>query len=134
MPAVDQSVGLVAHFPVGQGHCDIVPFDLELGWQAAEMAWQVREMRKAEFVTAFGLPLEQAPSGDRREWLIRRVRWLAENYPDAALTLAARWPDGVPTLKTDGHSPEQLQLIVEAAIFAEAQHKVPFFDEIDPLS
>lgn len=47
MPAeLDRSMGIVMHAPVGAGTCELYEVDLEVGWQAAMCARDVRQFRK----------------------------------------------------------------------------------------
>lgn len=45
MPAVDRSVGLVIHLPIGEGVCTLHEVDLVEGWRLAQLAVEVREAR-----------------------------------------------------------------------------------------
>jgi hypothetical protein len=128
MPEVDQRVGIVAHVPAGGGKCELVTVDLEVGWQGAELARLVRTWRKATF--RLGDVGASLPS--RREWLVAQVRRLVNEYPEAARDLAQRWPVGVPTLKADGHTDEQLGEIAAVLQQVEGEHRIPFADEPDP--
>jgi hypothetical protein len=128
MPPVDQRTGLVAHLPAGQGACQLIPVDLELGWRGAQLAHYVRTWRKSKF--RLGGLGESLPS--RRERLVAQVRRLVEQYPDAARDLAQRWPLGVPTLKHDGHTDQQLGQIAAVLQQVEGVHRIPFADEPDP--
>ena len=125
---VSKSLGFIIWVPAGQGRCELIPVDLDVGWQGAQLAYQVRQYRKSAFRPVWG----RAEPVDRREWLIRRVKRLVEGFPAAAKLLAARWPAEVPTLKTDGHTSAQLQEILRVLESVEAAHKVPPFDEPDP--
>jgi hypothetical protein len=46
MPEVDQDWGIVAHLPVGAGHCDLYWVDLNAGWAAAQVAVAARTWRR----------------------------------------------------------------------------------------
>jgi hypothetical protein len=129
MPEVEQRVGIVAHVPAGGGTCELIAVDLELGWRGAQLAHFVRTWRKE----GFRLGDLDASLPSRREWLVAQVRRLVECYPDAARDLAGRWPVGVPTLKSDGHTDEQLEQIAQAVQQVEGVHQVPFSDAPDPL-
>jgi hypothetical protein len=128
MPDVDQRVGIVAHVPAGGGTCELVTVDLEVGWRGAELARLVRTWRKATF--RLGDVGASLPS--RREWLVAQVRRLVEQYPDAAQDLAQHWPLGIPTLKANGHTDEQLGEIAAVLQQIEVVHRIPFGDEPDP--
>jgi hypothetical protein len=46
-PTIDTSTGYIVHVPAGEGRCDIYAVDLHEGYRAAELAVQVRTIRKA---------------------------------------------------------------------------------------
>jgi hypothetical protein len=46
-PPIDQTVGYIIHLPAGQGRCDIYEVDLVAGHRAAELANEIRKIRKA---------------------------------------------------------------------------------------
>lgn len=41
----DKTIGIVAHLPAGSGKCELVEVDLVAGWEAVQLAKQVREWR-----------------------------------------------------------------------------------------
>jgi hypothetical protein len=124
VPEINQEIGYVAHCPAGKGTCEIVALDLVKGWRGALLASQVRSFRKSKVqVAEFRMT--------RPLWLRSQVKRLVDEYPEAARDLAALWPPGVPTLKTNGHSPDQIQAIVDVLIEVEGIHQVPF-GEPDP--
>jgi hypothetical protein len=130
MPEVDRLLGIVAHLPAGQGRCTLHAVDLEVGWRGAQLAHAVRTWRGSEFCVTDGivdvLTDGIGASTERREWLVGRVRWLVDEHPAAATDLARLWPAGVPTLKRNGHSAEQLEQIARVLRDVEGAHGVPF--------
>lgn len=42
---LDRSVGIVMHLPVGQACCTLYELDLEVGWHAAQVAYEARQLR-----------------------------------------------------------------------------------------
>lgn len=46
MPAIDQDKAVVMHLPVGQGRCALYEVDIRAGWEAVQLAVDVREWRK----------------------------------------------------------------------------------------
>lgn len=48
MPDLDKDQALILHCEPESGHCDIYSLDIARGWQALEVAMQVREWRKAK--------------------------------------------------------------------------------------
>ena len=104
MPDVNQHIGFVAHCPAGKGTCQLVALDLDAGWRGAMLAHNVRGFRRLAVIV-------EAPK-DRRTWLVDAVKRLVKDYPEAAAALGQQWPIGVPPLKQEGHTPEQLGEIV----------------------
>ncbi|MFF4528199.1 hypothetical protein ACFY1P_02905 [Streptomyces sp. NPDC001407] len=45
LPAVSQQWGVIVHLPAGSGECTLYWVDLEIGWRAAKLARDVRQMR-----------------------------------------------------------------------------------------
>lgn len=45
LPPVSQDWGIIIHLPAGKGECALYWVDLNLGWEAAELALRVRELR-----------------------------------------------------------------------------------------
>lgn len=48
MPEVNQDKALVIHLPTSGTQCDLYEIDIKLGWQAAELAYRVRNWRKRD--------------------------------------------------------------------------------------
>jgi hypothetical protein len=140
MPPVDQQVGFVAHVPAGQGTCELIAVDLEVGWRGALLAHQVRSWRKEMFrlggANNYRPPAPAAESVSletRRDWLVAEVRRIVAEYPDAGRALAQHWPSGVPTFKqSDSHTDEQLEQIARVVENVNKQYRLPFPDEPDP--
>ena len=129
MPPVNQDVGFVFHVAAGSGVCEVIAVDLQAGWQGALLAQTVRAWRRHAVVVE--LPPRTI---SRRPYLIASVRRLVEQYPDAAAALAAQWPADVPTLRTNGHTPEQLDQIAAVLQRVEGEFQIPFGEEPDPGS
>ena len=122
-PPINQSVGFVMHIAAGSGECRCVALDLEQGWRGAQLAHVVRSWRRAAVI----VPIPPT----RREWLTAELLRMKGGYPEAFAALAAQWPLGVPGLTTNGHSAEQLDLIVTLMQRIEGEHRIPF-GEPDP--
>lgn len=77
--------GIVMHVPVGKATCDLYEIDLVVGWQAAQIAAEVRRLRSAS--KTFGWPYAptRPAAGDRVLTLIESA-----GHPDA---LTALWRD-----------------------------------------
>jgi hypothetical protein len=56
-----------------------------------------------------------------RDQLIARIKDVIASWPSADPLLRRHWPEGVPTLKHDGHTDAQLQLILAAVRRVEAE-------------
>lgn len=76
-------------------------------------------------------PVEASRTASRREYLAGRVRAILGHSETAKQALARAWPDGVPGLKHEGQSWEQLDLILDAVQLVEKNHSVPFYPEWD---
>jgi hypothetical protein len=151
---IDQDRAILIHVQPGSAHCDLHWVDLAVGRDGFETALAVKAMRsrgrkaliRFDAVDAAPAPLETvAPLiGDRRTWLVERVRSisaaeaspaaLAEmNVPSAAFLLAGWWPEGVPYLATaDDHTDVQLDAIAERCSMVEKALALSF-PEIDPV-
>jgi len=55
---INQDTGIIIHLPAGKGTCELVEVDLNAGWQAVQIATQVREWRKRKDLSR---PLAQGP-------------------------------------------------------------------------
>ena len=138
MPEVDLDVGLVVHMP-SETEAVVYEVDIAAGWQTVckvilpTIEWRKRKAAdlvnvagEATVDTSLVVPL-------LRSYVLRRLQWLRENHPAALEVVARRWPADMPTLKqSDAHSEEQLDAILALLTSAEAQHRIPFFDEDDP--
>lgn len=77
MPAeLDRSIGIVMHAPVGAATCELYEVDLEVGWQAAMCARDVRQFRKiSKSLGQRYRPPAPAYSGDEQVlYLIRHAQ------------------------------------------------------------
>jgi hypothetical protein len=136
-PVINQQVGYIVHLPAGQGVCTIHQVDLVKGYEAAALANLIRDTRKAskKFITPVYTaeadtpatdtpePPPEAPQG-HTEALADRVRWLVGNGHGEKLQ--AMWPDGVPGLKTGGHTTAQIETITALVTRIENQVEAPF--------
>jgi len=41
----DKTIGIIAHLPAGSGTCELIEVDLVAGWDAVQLAKEVREWR-----------------------------------------------------------------------------------------
>ncbi len=59
LPGVNGQRGIVIHLPAGTGTCELVWVDIAAGWEAVQLATQVREWRARKNLTS---PLATTPS------------------------------------------------------------------------
>jgi hypothetical protein len=86
LPAeLDRRTGIVMHVPVGQATCELYEVNLEEGWEAAQIAYQVREKRSRSKVMGWPYSPTKPVASDRFIPLIRSAA-----HPDA---LVALWRD-----------------------------------------
>lgn len=99
MPAdLDQTVGLVMHAPVGAARCDLYLVDLITGWEAAQVAHRVRQLRAES--KALGVPYRAAPVDNLGDPVLRLIA--DAQHPEALLGL---WRDlNARGLWTDEHT------------------------------
>ena len=76
-------------------------------------------------------PVETSRALARHDYLAGRVRTLVAHSAVAAQALQRAWPVGVPGLKHEGHSWEQLDDIQSALELVEKNHGVPFYPPFD---
>lgn len=86
LPAdLDKTTGLVMHVPVGKATCDLYEIDLRVGWEAAQIAAEVRRLRSMSKSLGWPHTVRTEPAGDRVLALIQSAA-----HPDA---LKALWRD-----------------------------------------
>lgn len=130
VPAIDQDTGLIFHMPAGKAKCDVYFVDLNLGWQAAQVAMAVRGWRRRGKSGELAEPWH--PDEPVQNVDVRRARLLQRAQEVAALDggrarLAAAWPVDVPTFKQAPiHTAGQLDQIAYALSAVEADLRAPF--------
>lgn len=72
-------------------------------------------------------PVEASRADSWHEYLAGRVRAILAHSDTAKQALQRAWPVGVPGLKNEGQTWEQLEAILEAIEFVEKNHSVPFY-------
>lgn len=72
-------------------------------------------------------PVEAGRLASRRAYLTGRVRAVLEHSDTAKMALARAWPEGVPGLRHEGQSWDDLDLILDAVEFVEKNHSIPFY-------
>lgn len=133
LPPIDQQTGIICHLPAGKAVCDIYFVDLELGWQATQLALAVRAWRKrgkgGELAEAWTSSRVDQPDV-RRARLAERVRALVDAGHGAVLVGA--WPEGVAFFKAvnegraPAHTAVELDLIAMAISTVENTVGAPF--------
>jgi hypothetical protein len=56
----DRNVGIVMHLPAGQGVCDLYAVNIDAGWEAVQLAAQVRDWRKGAKLAKLAHPIGKA--------------------------------------------------------------------------
>ena len=92
-PPMDRTTGIIIHLPAGQGRCDLYEIDLVAGYRAAQLANEIRAVRRearrwmkplssesSVVVAAAGTdPRPAAAAPTRRERLLERFRLLSDD-------------------------------------------------------
>lgn len=121
MPEVDQARGIVVHLPAGEARAAAYWVDLEAGRRGIDltsvvMGWRMTKTIASEVVVK--------PS-ELRTWVAGRVVAIVEAGHGSSL--AAAWPDELPTLRAStAHTDEQLGQIADLCAVIEAKHRMPF--------
>jgi hypothetical protein len=87
---LDKTVGLVMHCPVGKKQCNLYEVDLVAGWEAAQAAYHVRQLRQRS--KAMGRPHVPRPAAVATAGADERLLYLIRHagHPNA---LTALWRD-----------------------------------------
>jgi hypothetical protein len=120
MPDVSKTQAMICHLPAGTGQCYLHLVDIEAGWQAAQLALQVRAWRKRKDLSTPYQPAYNGKSPDRGA-VLDRIKQL----PEAAQTaLKTHWPH--PGIKLPDMTPTQIVEVSELVTRLEAEHAIPF--------
>lgn len=69
MPKMNQQRAVVIHLPVGKGECHFYEVDIEAGWEAAKLAYEIHKWRKRDDLTVqfskWIAPEQDSPSDER---------------------------------------------------------------------
>lgn len=150
--AVDQQRAVVIHLPAGRASCTLYEVDIAAGWEAVQLAVQVRNWRNRKGLAqqmisaATWAPTPRLVAGDgtvepspqpskapvpstistaRLHWVQERCRKLVDD--GYGPTLMEHWPVGVPIFRDGGpRTNTELMQIAEACNRAEAIHGRPF--------
>lgn len=121
----------------GEG-CDIIWMDMKRGETGARLARSVKDWRNQKTVIQYATPpkflkpiepvveepILSVPEIDVSEtaaWITDRIKAL-KPHPDAIQQVMREWPEGVPGMKTGGHTPEALEAI--SGVVADAEKLV----------
>jgi hypothetical protein len=140
---------LIIHADSAGTRVDVYWADLSAGRVGLALANDVRDWRRRDGLLILGQPIrtvesepepvpEPAPLGSvaaveprdahgRAEYLRGRVRALVAYSDVAAKALQRAWPQGIPGLKHEGHTWEQLILLESIVSNIENDHMVPFY-------
>lgn len=131
MPDVDQEIAIVMHAPAGKGVCTLYEVDIVAGWEAVQLAVQIRGLRKRKDfanelnpAVAVGSPDD---GGLRAEHARQRLMGLADR------NASIDWPTGVQTFKEVRlsrhiYTHDELNRIETALSHAEQAIELPFGD------
>lgn len=154
-PPNNQDWAIIVHVDAADSRVDVYWCDLRAGCEGIALGERVREWRRrGDLITPAKAPLVAvaAPANDEaasrarhpsaqstverpvppdplpdvRQWLRGRVGVVRACGTDATNALLRAWPHGVPGLKFDNQSAEQLDMISEALWLVEREYALPF--------
>lgn len=149
-PPTHEEWGLIVHADSASDQVQIYWVDLNAGREGLKLAQQVKGWRtRSDLLTLGAGPVALVPASSPpdppevaqdagtlaslHQWTRERVRAAVGHSELAAKAMQQYWPAGVPGLKNDGHTREQLEAIVEAVERVEFQFSLPFFPSwVDP--
>lgn len=147
MPTVDQERAVVIHLPVGQGRCVLYEVNIEAGWDAVQLAVDVRRWRKRRDlaqqihpVTSTAVRAGEKPdvadtspaatgqvSAARVEWVRARVERIINHGHGDKLARVWSAHKNVPTFKQGGpRTEEHVDQIAAMCDQVEADAQLPF--------
>jgi hypothetical protein len=133
MPDIDKTRGVILHLPAGQGTLALYEVDLVAGWEAAQLAMEVRAWRKRKDlhikVHADTTPTpEVAASSDlNRTDTLTRIK----NLPAPAQELLKKhWP--APGVKLPDLDEAQLDILMVRLDQLETEFSAPFLPNNEP--
>ena len=141
MPDIDKTRGVILHLPAGKGELALYEVDLVAGWEAAQMAMDVRAWRKrkdlhikvhVEVAANDGIPpttgvaTSTAPDLNRTDALTR-----IKNLPTPAQELLKKhWP--APGVKLPDLNEEQLDILMIRLDQLETEFSAGFLPNNEP--
>ena len=140
MPDIDKTRGVIIHLPAGQSKCELYEIDLVAGWEAAQMAMEVRAWRKrkdlhikvhseaASTEVSPSSPVGAASSDLNRADALRRIRNLSE---PAQEVLKRHWP--APGKKLPELDEFELDVLLVRIEQLESEFSAPFMNSVEPV-
>lgn len=136
MPVVDQERAIIIHCEPGSGHAELHWLDISQGWDALQVAMEVRKWRNAKPLSPFTADTMPAPVETAAEYVDEKWRKLARERVTTMLThdnartdILREWPADIATLRsgdpitvTDG---DRLSVLFSRI---EREHGLPFAD------
>ncbi len=140
MPDLDKTRGVILHLPAGQGELSLYEVDLVAGWEAAQMAMEVRAWRKRKdlHIKVHAMETGEAtvpPTAGpvsiaqdlNRDGALERIR----NLPAQAQELLKRnWP--APGVKLPDMTEDQLDILMIRLDQLETEFSAPFLNNKEP--
>ena len=140
MPDIDKTRGVILHLPAGQGELSLYEVDLVAGWEAAQMAMEVRAWRKRKdlHIKVHAMETGEAtvpPTAGpvsiaqdlNRDGALERIR----NLPTQAQELLKRnWP--APGVKLPDMTEDQLDILMIRLDQLETEFSAPFLNNKEP--
>lgn len=134
---------LIIHANSSGTTVDVYWVDLKAGRLGLALAREVKAWRQRDDLLTIGRrlrtvpeplapsepptsPVDESRAISRAEHLRSRVRAITGHGDVAAFALQRGWPVGIPGLKQDGHSMDQLDQIEAAIMKVEKEHSLPF--------
>ena len=142
LPDIDKTRGVIIHLPAGKGELSLYEVDLIAGWEAAQMAMEVRAWRKRKDLhikvhvhagVAGGVdessatgPVTLAKNLNREDALLR-IRNLPPAWQE---TLKQQWP--APGVTLNQMTEAQLDLLMLKLDLFETESSAPFLPNNEP--
>jgi hypothetical protein len=141
MPDIDKTRGVIIHLPAGQAKCELYEVDLVAGWEAAQMAMEVRAWRKRKDLH-IKVHAEEAAATDKvppttgvaasddlnRSDALRRIRNLSTPAQDMLKRL---WP--APGKKLPELDEMELDILLARIEQLETEFSAPFMNSVEPV-
>lgn len=126
---IDRDRAVVMHLPVEQGRCTIYEVDIKAGWEAVQLAVDVRNWRKRKDLAELLVPSAPSNGLDQRRvaWAHDRVQAIKQAGHGSALAQLWSLNPGVPTFPNGGPtSSEHVDVIAAMCDEVESMFDLPF--------